>query len=182
MQDNSLRKQFAKTIWWSLVALFLVPALTLWFTNYSLGEDQAQLNRALAAHIEKSRDMPAAERQEMQDFYARNPLATLCSNKAEEAARFKAQHCPAYGELWQFSWMRTIAIAALVGGVLVLLALGGLGALAFVNRSLQYTSFVTGWRTLTMASTATVLAQGTMVVWLCRSGSPPSLPASTTPS
>ena len=166
MQDHSLHKQFAKTFLWSLLALFLVPALTLWFTTHSLKADQAQLDRALAAHIEKDRSMPAAERQEMRDFYARNPLATLCNNKAEEAVRFKAKHCPAYGELWQFSWMRTVAKAALVGGVLVLLALGALGALAFVNRGLQYTSFVTGWRTLTVASTATVLVQGTMVVWL----------------
>lgn len=166
MLNDAWRKEFAKTLCWALLALFLVPAITLGFTAYSLKEDQAQLDRALAAHLEKQTNMPAAEQQDTRDFYARHPLAKLCRDRSEEAVEFRADQCPTGGELWQFTWMHTLALAALVGGVLILLWLATLGWLAFAKRGLQYTSFVTGWRTLTAVSVATVLAQGAMLVWL----------------
>ncbi|WP_399678365.1 M48 family metallopeptidase [Xenophilus sp.] len=166
MQEDSLRKDFAKAILWSLLALFLIPAACLWFTTHSLAEDQAKLNRAVAARMAKDPRLSAAEREEIQSFYARHPMAQLCRDDAPEAARFRAASCPAYGELWQFTWMRVLSIATLVAGVAILAWLALLGALAFVNRALQYASFVAGWRTLTFASAAMVVVQGAMCVWL----------------
>jgi len=120
MQEDSLRKDFAKAILWSLLALFLIPAACLWFTTHSLAEDQAKLNRAVAARMAKDPRLSTAEREEIQSFYARHPVAQLCRDDAPEAARFRAASCPAYGELWQFTWMRLLSIATLVAGAALL--------------------------------------------------------------
>ena len=70
------------------------------------------------------------------------------------------------GELWQFQAMERAALWTLLGGVVLLLAMGALGGLAFVNRKWQYASFVAGWRLITVASAAEVVLQGAMGVWL----------------
>jgi Zn-dependent protease with chaperone function len=62
--------------------------------------------------------------------------------------------------------MQRAALWTLVGGVVLLLGIGALGGLAFVNRKWQYASFVVGWRLMTLASTAEVVLQGAMGVWL----------------
>lgn len=166
MREDSLRKDFVTTLLWSLVALFLVPAACLWFTTHSLAEDQARLDAAVTTRAANDARLSPADRQDIQAFYAQHPLARLCRDASPEAARFRAASCPAFSTLWQFSWMRTLAVATLVVGGVLLAWLAVLGALAFVNRGLQYASFVAGWRTLTVASAALVVAQGAMCVWL----------------
>ena len=55
---------------------------------------------------------------------------------------------------------------SLIGGVLVLLAIVGIGALAFLNRQAQYLSFVAGWNLLRVTSALQVVTQGALLVWL----------------
>jgi Zn-dependent protease with chaperone function len=68
--------------------------------------------------------------------------------------------------LWQFQIADQISGAALIAGVVMLVAIGALGAAAFTNRQVQYLSFVTGWRFLTLFCAVAVIAQGTLLVWL----------------
>jgi Zn-dependent protease with chaperone function len=68
--------------------------------------------------------------------------------------------------MWQFQAMERAALWILLGGVVLLLAVGALGGMAFVNRKWQYASFVVGWRLMTVASAAEVVLQGAMAVWL----------------
>lgn len=72
----------------------------------------------------------------------------------------------AFGGLWQFQAMERAALWTLMGGVVLLLCIGALAGLAFVNRKWQYASFVVGWRLMALASAAEVLLQGAMAVWL----------------
>jgi Zn-dependent protease with chaperone function len=68
--------------------------------------------------------------------------------------------------LWQFQIADQISGVALIAGVVMLLAIGALGAAAFTNRQMQYLSFVTGWRFLTLFCAIEVIAQGALLVWL----------------
>jgi Zn-dependent protease with chaperone function len=68
--------------------------------------------------------------------------------------------------LWQFQIADQISGAALIAGVVMLLAIGALGAAAFTNRQVQYLSFITGWRLITLFCAIAVIAQGTLLVWL----------------
>ena len=80
--------------------------------------------------------------------------------------RYANPELGAFGEQWQFHAMQRAALWTLLGGVVLLLCIGTLGGLAFVNRKWQYASFVVGWRLMTVASAAQVLLQGAMGVWL----------------
>lgn len=68
--------------------------------------------------------------------------------------------------LWQFQMAGQVSAAALIAGVVMLLVICTLGAAAFANRQMQYLSFVTGWRLLTLFCAIEVVAQGAALVWL----------------
>ena len=61
---------------------------------------------------------------------------------------------------------RKLSLWTLVASAALLLAVLGLGALAFADRKLQYASFVAGWRLTSWASATALVVQGTMAVWL----------------
>jgi len=68
--------------------------------------------------------------------------------------------------LWQFQIAGQASAAALIAGVVMLLMICTLGATAFANRRMQYFSFVTGWRLLTLFCAIEVVVQGAALVWL----------------
>ncbi len=163
---SALRLGLAKVFAYSLLSLFLIPLAAYLFTGYAQRDEDAQFIARISQRIDAEKGMPVAEKQARKDFYRANPPSTICTNKSPEVQDYREAMCEAYGELWQFNLVRKVSLWSMVAGAVLLVAVLGLGALAFVDRQLQYTSFVTGWHLTTWASAAALVVQGALAVWL----------------
>jgi len=164
--DSALRQDLLKTLLLAALALFLIPALTYGFVRYAEKQRDASFLHMVEERTYADPRATSEEKQAQIAFYRLRLPSTICSNREEQARTYREAVCAPYGEVWQFHAMRAASGWTLAGGVVVLLAVGALGALAFVNRAWQYASFVLGWRFMTLASAAEVVVQGSMGVWL----------------
>lgn len=164
--QSALRVGLAKAFVYALLALFLIPAGTYFFTGYAQRDQDARFVAGISQRIDAEKGMPPAEKQVRKDYYRDNPPSTICANTDPEALDYREALCERYGDVWQFDVARKLSFWTMVAGALLLLSVLVLGALAFADRTLQYTSFVTGWRLTTWASAAALVVQGTMAVWL----------------
>ncbi|GKS83797.1 M48 family metallopeptidase [Acidovorax sp. SUPP1855] len=162
----SLRAGLGKAFLWSVLSLFAVPLVTLFFANHVQRDLDARFLVAIESRIDAATDLSPANRQEQKDYYRAHPPSTICTDRTPDAQEYREAMCPPYSNNWQFFVARTVALWTLVAGALVLVAALALGALAFVNRRLQHASFVAGWRLMTAASALEVVVQGAMVAWL----------------
>ncbi|CAN7557626.1 M48 family metallopeptidase [Acidovorax sp. Leaf78] len=163
---SSFRTALAKVFVYALLALFLVPAGTYFFSGYAQRDQDAGFVAGISQRIDAEKGMPAAEKLARKDYYRLNPPSTICGSTDPEAQDYREALCERYSDVWQFNMARKVSFWTLVASALLLLSVLGLGALAFADRTLQYTSFVTGWRLTTWASAAALVVQGTMAVWL----------------
>lgn len=164
--DAALRQELLKVLLFAALALFLIPALTYGFVRYANHDRDTAFLRMVEdkAHAENSAS--SEDKQAFINFYRKRPPSSICSNREPEAQEYRADVCEPYGEVWQFNAMRRTALWTMAGGVVLLVVIGALGGLAFVNRKWQHASFVIGWRLMTLASAAEVVLQGVMGVWL----------------
>lgn len=162
----ALRLGLAKVFGYSLLSLFLIPLAAYLFTGYAQRDEDTQFLARIGQRIDAEKAMPAAKKQAQKDFYRANPPSTICTNRSPELQDYREAVCEQYGELWQFNLVRKASLWTLVAGALLLASVLGLGALAFVDRKMQYTSFVTGWHLTTWASAAALVVQGALAVWL----------------
>jgi Zn-dependent protease with chaperone function len=166
MTDLALRKNFLQAVLLSLLALFAIPLLTWVFANHALHQDDTEFLQRIESRIHADTRLAPAETQTAIDFYRAHPPSTMCESDDPETQRYRDGVCGRFGEIWQFNVVRSLAFWTLVGGAVVLLAIAALGAMAFVNRPLQYLSFASGWHFMTLASALEITAQGAMCVWL----------------
>ncbi len=164
--QSALKVGLAKVFVYALLALFLIPSGTYVFTGYAQRDQDARFVAGIGQRIDAERGMPAAEKQARKDYYRANPPSTICASTDPAAQDYRAAMCERYGEVWQFDMARKVSLWTLVAGVALLVAVIGLGAMAFVDRKMQYASFVTGWHLTTWASAAALVVQGAMAVWL----------------
>ena len=164
--SSALRAGLPKVFVYALLALFLIPALTYVFTGYAQRDRDERFVAGISQRIDAEIGMPASEKQARKDYYRNNPPSTICASADPDAQDYRAALCERYGEVWQFSLARTLSLWTMVASALLLVAVLGLGALAFADRKMQYASFVTGWRLTTWASAASLLVQGALAVWL----------------
>jgi Zn-dependent protease with chaperone function len=165
MQQNSLRKDFLKALLFAALSLFVVPLSTFLFTEYAQAERDGAYTAELISSAEAAH-VTDAQLQEERDFLAAHPPSSACDDPDESMARYRSIVCDRYSELWQYHLADKVARACLIGGAGVLLAIFGIGALAFFNRRAQYLSLVTGWNLLRLTSALQVVTQGALVVWL----------------
>jgi Zn-dependent protease with chaperone function len=166
MVSNPLHKDLIKTVLLSLLSFFLLPALTILFVHNALpGIDKSYLE-VIERHIVQDPRLDLQSKEEAKSFYQANPPSSTCNNNAPDIAKYRAGVCAPYTELWQFKMADKVSSWAIKSGALVLLIVCALGALAFVNRSVQYLSFVAGWRLLSLTSAVEVVIQGSLAVWL----------------
>ncbi len=164
--SSALRVGLAKVFAYSLLSLFLIPLAAYLFTGYAQRDEDTQFIARISQRIDAEKGMPVAEKQARKDFYRANPPSTICTNQDPEVQDYREAMCETYGELWQFNLVRKVSLWSMVAGAVLLVAVLCLGALAFVDRKLQYTSFVTGWHLTTWASAAALVVQGALAVWL----------------
>jgi hypothetical protein len=149
---SALRAGLAKVFVYALLALFLIPALTYGFTVYAQRDQDANFVAGISQRIDAEKGMPPAEKQARKDYYRSNPPSTICSSTDPDAQDYREALCERYSDVWQFHMARAVSFWTLVASGVLLVAVLGLGALAFADRTLQYTSFVAGWRLTTCAS------------------------------
>jgi Zn-dependent protease with chaperone function len=164
--DNALRSQLLKVLCLAALALFVIPAITYGFVRYAAHQDDVAFQRMVEERTYADTAASSEEKEAHIAFYRQRPPSTICTNEEPDAQRYRASVCEPFGEVWQFHLVRRIAGWTLVAGVVVLLSIAALGALAFGNRKLQYGSFVVGWRLMMLASAAAVVVQGAALVWL----------------
>jgi Zn-dependent protease with chaperone function len=164
--EKSVRADLARVFLLTVAWLFVIPAATLFFTDYAQRTQDAAFLERIDQRIAADTRRSAEQKREMVAFYRAHPLSAACSASGPDEQDFHDQVCETYSMHWQFHWAERAARATLVLGVALLLAALALGALAFVNRSLRYASFVAGWRVMTLGSAVEVILQSAMVVWL----------------
>jgi len=164
--QSALRVGLAKVFAYALLALFLIPAVTYVFAGHVQRDQDARFVAGIGQRIDAEKGMAPAEKQARKDYYRSNPPSTICGSADPEAQDYREALCERFSDVWQFDMARKVAFWTLVAGAVLMVAVLGLGALAFADRTLQYTSFVTGWRLTTVASAAALLVQGAMAVWL----------------
>lgn len=159
-------KDLLKIFLFSLLSFFLVPIISLSFVHYVQPQIDNQYVVAIERQIDQDKLHAAVEKQKAKSRYRANPPSSVCESSAPEMAKYRAGVCALYSDVWQFHWVGKISLWLIVAGVLTLLMVLILGAVAFVNRRAQYLSFVLGWRLLTLISAIEVVFQGTLMVWL----------------
>lgn len=165
MQRESIRGELVRVLLLAALALFAIPALTYGFVRHA----QAVQDRSHLQFIEekvRSGSLPSEEQDAVIASFRRHPLSTICDDADPAVAKFRAAACATWGTVWQFDVARKASLAALALGGAILLAICGLGALAFANRAAQLWSLVAGWRLLMLGSAAEVALQGAMCLWL----------------
>ena len=150
----------------TLASLFVIPAATLFFTHYALQTDDSKFLARIETTLAGAPDLTPAQRAEELNFYQTHKLSAACDATGPQDQLYHDKVCSPYSMHWQFHWAERAAFWTLILGVAFLLAAGVLGALAFVNRSLRYASFVAGWRLMSFSSALEVTLQSAMLVWL----------------
>lgn len=166
MLTADFKKALGGIVFKALLALFLLPGLTWGFAHWFKRDADGQIQAAVVAQIAADGRMSAEEKKTSSDFFGALQASTICFSTAAELASFRDNACEPYGPLWQFVVTERTAAYTVLGNALLLLVMLGLGALAFANRSLQYRSFVFGWRLLTVSAAAQLILQGAFAVWL----------------
>jgi len=110
-----LHKDFAVTFARTLLALLLIPLITLWFISYAFQDVQQQWGASLEKRLSATHDtftargrekvpkLSAEEQQEIRDFHALTTVAGLCRNPHPAVAQARAEYCKPFGDLWQFT-------------------------------------------------------------------------------
>lgn len=165
-QANVFNKDLFGIVASGLVALFLVPAIAYGFVRYAIPELDGKILASIERNIDDEKRLTAVERDQRKAFFRALPPSHVCNDPAPDVVRYREGVCARYSTMWQFDVAKKTSGWALVAGVVVLFAIMGLGALAFVNRHMEYLSFLAGWRLLILASAAAVIVQGALLVWL----------------
>lgn len=163
---SAFRAALLKVFVYALLALFLVPAVAFFFSGHAQRSQDAAFVAGVSERIDAEKSMPPAEKQARKDYFRQNPPSVLCGSTDPLAQDYREALCERFSDTWQFDMARTASLWTLVASGLLLLAVLGLAALAFADRTLRYTSFVAGWRLTTWASAAALVVQGAMAVWL----------------
>ncbi len=164
--QSALKLGLAKVFVYALLALFLIPAVTYVFTGYAQRDQDTRFVEGISQRIDADKRLDPAGKQARKDYYRSNPPSTICGSTDPEAEDYRTAMCERYGDVWQFDMARKVSLGTLVASGVLLVAVLCLGALAFVDRKMQYASFVTGWHLTTWASAASLVVQGAMAVWL----------------
>ncbi len=166
MSASNLRKELGKIAIKAFLALFLIPGATLYFANHFKVATDAEYSSIINEQILAAKDMSAADKQAASEFYASVTASKVCFNNDAELQAYREDVCSRFSDVWQFVVIEKIALWTVIGGGVLLVLMVALAFLAFSKRSVQYLSFIFGWRVLVFASAATIILQGLFTVWL----------------
>ena len=159
----ALKKGYAKVFLLLLVTLFLIPGITLVFTEYG----EHQLNSEYTEYFITDALKENQDVNGIRLFLQENPPSSVCGTlQSDDLRNYQQAVCAEGSELWQFHMMDKVAFWTLIAGGVVLAMVLLFSALAFVSRKGQSLSLTLARRFLMLSSTLEVLVQGAMLVWL----------------
>ena len=153
---------YTKVVFWLLLTLFLIPAITLVFAEYG----NKSLNQEYSQFFIEDAQKQHQDTAELAEFLQQYPPSSVCGPVADDLLTYKNAVCAPGSELSQFYMMDKIAIWTLVAGFFVLLMIALFSALAFKDRRSQYLSLTLARPFLMLAGSLEVIVQGAMLVWL----------------
>lgn len=153
---------YTKVVFWLLLTLFLIPAITLGFAEYG----NKSLNQEYTQFFIEDAQKQHQDADKLAEFLQQNPPSSVCGPVADDLLTYKNAVCAPGSELSQFYMMDKIAIWTLVAGFFVLLMIALFSALAFKDRRSQYLSLTLARPFLMLAGSLEVIVQGGMLVWL----------------
>jgi Zn-dependent protease with chaperone function len=157
-----LFRAYALPVLW----MFAVPGFALWFA----GHGQRHLDERFFAFVEPTirgdSTLSPAEQEQAIRFYHDVPPSLVCTSSEPEHAQYRENLGEACGDVEQFGWLRTGALASVALGVASLLFALGCALTSFVSRSAQYVSFLVGWNVLKVVGALQALLQGACIVFL----------------
>jgi hypothetical protein len=160
---------YTKVLFWLLLTLFLIPAITLGFAEYG----NRSLNQEYTQFFIEDAQKQHQDAGKLAGFLQENPPSSVCGPVAEDLLNYKKAVCAPGSELWQFYMMDNVAFWTLIAGCFVLLMIVLFSALAFRNRKSQLLSLMLARPFLMLAGSLEVIVQGGC--WSgSLSGEPPS--------
>lgn len=168
--NTQVRQGLSKVVLTALLALFLLPGIGYWFADHALSrlDEHFLATRGGALVNDSDASSPDLARvMEQARQAARKEVPSAACDLADEHGnqRYRVA-CERYSTVWQFVHARRVSGWLLVAGVVLLVGVLALGALAFANRNMQHRSFVSGSKLLVLASAAEIVLQGALLVWL----------------
>jgi Zn-dependent protease with chaperone function len=153
---------YTKVLFWLLLTLFLIPAITLGFAEYG----NRSLNQEYTQFFIEDAQKQHQDAGKLAGFLQENPPSSVCGPVTEDLLNYKKAVCAPGSELWQFYMMDNVAFWTLIAGCFVLLMIVLFSALAFRNRKSQLLSLMLARPFLMLAGSLEVIVQGVMLVWL----------------
>lgn len=153
---------YTKVLFWLLLTLFLIPAITLGFAEYG----NRSLNQEYTQFFIEDAQKQHQDAGKLAGFLQENPPSSVCGPVSEDLLNYKKAVCAPGSELWQFYMMDNVAFWTLIAGCFVLLMIVLFSALAFRNRKSQLLSLMLARPFLMLAGSLEVIVQGVMLVWL----------------
>jgi len=162
---NTLKSELARLALYAVLALALVPTITLLFSGHVLKTWDRQFIEAIDSDLRKSGESVADREQVLARFRA-NPPSTICSNNDPALADYRARACAPWGDQWQFYWVHKISTLTLLMGLALAAVIAALCKAAQRDRDTQYRSLLIGWRLLSWSGALEVVVQNAMLAWL----------------
>ncbi|MDC0713836.1 M48 family metallopeptidase [Stigmatella sp. ncwal1] len=146
--------------------LFALPLFGLWFTGHATARFDRDILDSIERQIAQDADLEEGRRQELLEFFRATPASVACLTPGEALSEFRANLGEACSDVQQYQWMRRLALASVVLGLVSAVAALLCALMAFVSRPFQYGSFAVGWNMLRITGALQTLAQGGLAVWL----------------
>lgn len=159
---TELKKGYLKVFFWLLSTLFLIPAITLFFTEYG----NTQLDQQYTQFFMDDAREQHQDTSKLQAFLQQNPPSSVCGAVDENLQDYQNAVCAPKSELWQFYMMDKAAFWTLICSGVVLLMVLLFSALAFKSRQGQVISLTLARKFLMLTCSLEVMVQGGMLVWL----------------
>lgn len=172
MERDNHSAQFIRTCLLAAILLFVIPLVALGFCSFAEhkydGEFSQWVEQSLSQSLkERGQDDPANRAQAAKVQQSFPAASVLCTSESQLPPQFESLResvdCSPYQ---QFQIVRWLALAAIALGLCSCLVALGCAYFAHRSRELQYSSFVTGWWFLRIASTLQLLIQGSTLIWL----------------
>lgn len=165
-EPANVRRLFIVLVLWALAGLFLLPGLAYWFTGHVQADYSAQFQHTLLAQVEASDALNGTEKASARSEIEGSNVHSLCAGAYVQMEPMRLALCGNTEPLGQMYMARKISKVTLGVGVLTLLLIAGLSALAYFRPRHQVLAFASGWWALRLVSATEVIIQGALLIWL----------------
>ena len=163
---ENARRNLSRTTTYALLALFAVPLLVFLFNMHVQKTWDREFGDYWPREIAKLPAKNPARKAELLHLFSTYPPSQACLSNDPQYENYRALVCKSGTHGWQFRLVARLTEITLAFGLVMLLAMAALGALAWRGRAAQYRSLVLGWHLLAWGSALMILVQSAMLVWL----------------